>query len=128
MAKRGRGQPSKYRPEFCELLIKHMSEGMAFQTFGATLNPPCSRAVLYVWEAEHPEFKAAKQIGLDASELFWDKIGTAGIAGRIKGFNASAWIFTRKNRHGWRDHVEITGAEEDRSLVGLKFLEPDPQE
>jgi len=108
MAKGKMGRPPKYRPEFCELLIKHMGEGMAFQTFGATLTPPCSRATLYLWEEAYPEFKTAKQIGLDASELFWDKIGIGGIAGRIKGFNASAWIFTRKNRHGWRDHMEIT--------------------
>lgn len=125
----GFGRPPKYRAEFCEMLIKHMGQGYSYESFGATLEPPCARSTIYHWETIYPDFKKAKDIGKDASELFWDKLGIAGIAGKIKGFNAAAWIFTRKNKHGWRDHVEITNSDADVSnLEGFKFIEPSKEE
>ena len=27
------GRPTKYKPEYCEMLIEHMSEGLSFESF-----------------------------------------------------------------------------------------------
>ena len=56
----------KYKPEFCVMLIAHMSEGYSFMSFGAIAR--AGRMTLYNWCDHYPEFKEAKQIG-EASAL-----------------------------------------------------------
>lgn len=101
MSKRGRGRPSKYRKEYCELLVSHMEGGLSFESFAAEVG--VIPDTLYEWVKKHPEFSDAKKRGWALSQLFWEKIGIAGATGRIRGFNAASWIFNMKNRFKWRD-------------------------
>ena len=94
-----RGQPTAYRPEYCELLKIHMAEGLSFESFAADCD--VSYDTLYEWERVHPEFSEAKKIGEPKNYKFWTKLGRDGSQGKIEGFNASAWIFTMKNRFNW---------------------------
>lgn len=92
---------SKYNPDFCEMLIKHMSEGLSFESFAAVAK--VNRDTLYEWLKAHEEFREAKAEGLAENLLFYEKTGRAGMLGKLPGFNITAWIFNMKNRHGWRD-------------------------
>lgn len=96
-----KGMPSKYKPEFCDLLIKHMADGLSFESFAAVVK--VNRTTLWDWVKAHEDFREAKAEGLDENLLFYEKIGRAGMMGKLPGFNITAWIFNMKNRHGWRD-------------------------
>ena len=98
------GRPTKYEERFCDMLVKHMSEGLSFESFAAEINT--CRDTLYNWKKEHPEFFDAHKKGLDFNLNFWERIGRQQ---SIKGKgNVVAWIFNMKNRHGWKDSQEIT--------------------
>lgn len=92
---------SKYKPEFCDLLIGHMKKGLSFEAFGSAVK--VHKDTLYEWVKAHPEFKEAKDEAFCENQLFYERIGIDGMLGKIPGFNVTAWIFNMKNRHGWRD-------------------------
>jgi hypothetical protein len=98
------GRPTIYRPEFCQALIEHMEKGYSFETFGAAIK--VSRSVTYEWAKNHPEFMEAKKVGVEYSQLFWERIGIQGTVGNLSGFSCSAWIFNMKNRYNWQDRKE----------------------
>jgi hypothetical protein len=128
---RGKGQPSKYRPEYCEMLIEHMRGGLSFESFGARIR--VTKKTMYEWTRVHPEFQEAKELGEVQSLLWWENIGKAAMMGgqhvithpngktetiNFKNFNTTVWIFAMKNRHGWRDKQEtISVPEETQSKV-----------
>jgi len=112
------GRPTKYKPEFCEKLIDHMSQGFSFESFAATIDT--HRGTLYRWEREYPEFRDAKKSGLDKSLLFWERLGMQGATGALEKFNSSAWIFNLKNKHLWRDKTPDEIKEEAKPLIIVK--------
>lgn len=101
------GRKTKYKPEYCQELISHMESGYSFESFGAKIG--VARDSVYEWTKQFPEFAEAKKMALDKSLLFWERLGMAGVTGKIDGFNSTVWIFTMKNRFGWRDRIENTG-------------------
>lgn len=104
---KGPGQPSKYREEFCEQLIQEMAQGLSFEACAGIFR--VSKETIYEWTRVHPEFAEAKKEGVARNHVFWEKLGLAGAAGKLKNFNAPTWIFNMKNRHGWRDKIEHSG-------------------
>ena len=72
-SRRSVGRPTDYKPEYCEMLIKHMAEGLSFECFAALVDT--SRETLYNWTEKHPEFLYAKKRGLEKCQLFWEKLG-----------------------------------------------------
>lgn len=100
-----RGKPKKYKPEYCEMLIKHMEEGLGFESFGGIVN--VDRLTLYRWKESYKEFEEAYNNGWTKCFIFWERVGRSGALGKIKGFNVVAWIFNMKNRFGWRDKNDI---------------------
>lgn len=115
MDENGSGRPSKYDPKFCDLLIKHMEEGLSFESFAAVAE--VNRDTLYQWEKAHPEFSDAAKRARDAALLFWEKLGIDHIINQTdyesdgsgvkssstKSLNSPVWIFNMKNRFKWRD-------------------------
>ena len=93
------GRPTKYKPEYCAMLVKHMAQGFSFDSFCAVIK--ISKDALYEWTYHHPEFKDAKSLAFSECQLFWEKLGIAGCTGRINNFNASAWMFNMKHRFKW---------------------------
>jgi hypothetical protein len=100
------GQPTKYRPEYCQELIDYMSEGKSFEAFAGRVS--VARCTLYEWVKVYPEFKEAKDIAFSKCLEKWEEIGADGMyrGGKDNPFQASIWIFQMKNRFGWRDKVE----------------------
>lgn len=96
-----KGMPSKYKPEFCDLLIKHMSEGLTFTSFAAVAK--VNRDTLYAWLKVHEEFAHAKSLAESELQLFDEKLLRAIITGKVAGANITGLIFKFKNCHGWTD-------------------------
>lgn len=95
------GRPSKYDPKYCDEVIAHMRQGLSFETFAAKID--VNRDTIYEWRNQHDEFSDAVKKGFDLSQTYWEQMGVAGMAGKIKNFNATIWIFNMKNRFKWRD-------------------------
>lgn len=99
----GRGH-SKYKPEYAQELIEHMSSGLSFETFAAVAD--VCRATLYDWLEAHDDFRAAYAKGKAHCQLAWETMGVKGTLGSI-GFNASSWKFNMQNRFGWTDRRDV---------------------
>lgn len=54
------GHPPKYKPEYCQMLIDHMSNGYSFATFAAIVK--CHVDTLYNWVNLFPAFSEALAI------------------------------------------------------------------
>ena len=111
------GRPTKYRPEYCEMIIEHMAEGLSKEAFAGVIG--VHKETIYNWAEANPEFSDAIKTGEVKSRLFWEKLGMAGASGSDE-FNATAWIFNMKNRFGWRDKQEISG--EDGGALVVKVV------
>jgi hypothetical protein len=120
------GQPTKYKPEYCQQLIDYFSiepleiireqeitdtEGGKyisrrlprrfpwFEGFARKIG--IHRNTLKNWCAEHPEFAEAYETAKDLQREFLVDIGLSGAT------SASFAIFTMKNVCGWRDERDL---------------------
>ena len=95
---------SKYKPEFCEMLVKHMSEGLTFGSFAAVAK--VNRDTIFSWAKVYPEFAEAKSLGEAELQLFDEKLLRSIIVGKVVGGNITGLIFKFKNCHGWTDRQQ----------------------
>jgi transposase len=109
------GAPTKYKPEYCQMLVEHMAEGLSFDCFGAKVDSPAS--TVETWSQRHAEFKLAKQEGQVKCREFWEKLGIEGTKGNFKGFNSATWMFNMKNRFRWRNEVVVTDERKVESVT-----------
>ena len=100
------GRPSKYKPEYCDLLIEHMDSGMTYTSFAGHPLVRVTRDCLYKWEKEYPEFLYAKEVGRGGNEYFFMEAGIAGLFDK-SALNTSQWNIMMKNMHGWKDKQEV---------------------
>jgi hypothetical protein len=114
------GRPTKYDPEFCGLVIEHMSEGASLTSFAAHIG--VCRATITVWMNEYPEFLAAANAGKAKCAAWWEKIARANA--RDGTGNATLTVFGLKNMGAddWADKTEqkITIASQEDALVELE--------
>ncbi len=101
------GRPTKYKPEYCELLIIHMAKGMSYEAFAGHPDVIVSKQTLYDWEKEYPEFLDAKRKGFQLSQYVWEQAGSIATL-RDKDFSWTGWYMNMKNRFRWRDKVETS--------------------
>lgn len=100
------GQPTKYKDAYADMLVLHMTDGLSYEAFAGLVG--VCRDTLYTWEKDQPAFFYAKKKGKAAMLKTFEQIGLDGIKGKYKGFNASTYIFTMKNKCGWRDVQDVT--------------------
>lgn len=111
------GRPTLYRPEYCQMLIDHMAEGLSFETFAGVVG--VDRDTVFHWVHQHPDFSDAKRKAIMKCQLYWEKLGiqisksttaTLNEPGKarkqIVKASTGAWIFNMKNRFGWRNERE----------------------
>lgn len=131
------GRPSKYKPEYCQLIIEHMEKGYSLESFGAIAE--VCKDTLFEWQKVHPEFKEAVDIGYAKSLLWWEKAGMQGMLGlpvpykdadgkvkmSDKGINASVYALQMANKHKWRTGREdITS--DDKKIEPVVIYRPEP--
>jgi len=114
------GRPTKYDPKYCELIIKHFSEGGNITSFAGTIS--VSKQTVYTWLDTYPAFLDAKDIAHGKAAAFYNKIGIGLMTGKFKGGSASAWVFTQKNCFGWRDRVETSETTADKFRTPSNLL------
>lgn len=108
------GRPSKYKPEYCDLLLKHGKEGYSFETFPAAIyefdGSLIAPETCYEWATVHEDFSLIKKVFYSLSRRFWEKLSLSGAMGEIDGYSASTVIFLLKSRFGLKDGSEVSKA------------------
>jgi hypothetical protein len=98
------GRPSDYRPEYCDLVIEKMAEGLSLTAFAGFIRQ--ARETVYRWMKEHSEFSDAVSRARSARVLWLE---TKLLRSR-KGAETTAAIFALRNADPteWRDvkHTE----------------------
>ena len=112
--KRPVGRPSKYRPEYCDMVVDHMSEGASLTSFAAEID--VSRETISEWTRVHPEFSVAVKKGKAKCAAWWERLGRTGAMGGD--VNPTLVIFGLKNMspEDWRDKQELDHTSTDRSM------------
>jgi hypothetical protein len=117
------GRPTKYKPEFCDIVIKCGREGMGKAEMAAQLEIAYSN--FDIWQHEHPEFQDAVKEAVRQSQAWWERQGRLATFGSIPGFNATSYIFQMKNRfkEDWREKqdVDVTSNGATISLTSLNL-------
>ena len=111
------GRPTKYKPEFCEVVVKAGEEGETL----AGMAEACGvhRSTLNDWIEQHPEFSAAVKEGVQKSQVWWERQGRLATFGGVNGFNATSYIFNMKNRFpsDWRDKQDFDHQSSDGTMT-----------
>ena len=115
------GRPTKYKPEYCSMLIEHMSEGYSFESFGGTID--VSERILYEWEKKYPEFLHSKNIGVQKSMMWWEKIGRKGMMNEIPFFNDRIWRLNMINRFRskWSDGTKNENNDKVKTEIIVRY-------
>lgn len=88
------GAPTKYREEYCDMLIQHMSKGSSFESFAAITN--VSIRTLHAWVEAYEEFYEARHIA-DAKGLsYWEEMGQTMGLGQLR--RVSKEIYARDDK------------------------------
>lgn len=113
------GRPTEYKPEYCQMLIRHFEQGLSFESFAGVIS--VGRTTIHRWRDENPDFKQAYEEGISKCRLFYDKVGSAMMMDqlkvdgkKVKG-NVAVWFIQMKNRFGYRDNPE------DKQVHTVKF-------
>ena len=111
------GRPSKYEPAFCAKVIDLGREGASKAEMAYALG--VARSTFDLWEQQHPEFSEAVKTAVDLAQGWWESQGRKAVFGGVPNFNATAFIFTMKNRFpsDWRDKQEVDHQSSDGSMT-----------
>ena len=120
---------SRYKPEYCDKLIAHMSKGLSIDTFGATVN--VSRATIYEWASRHREFAEAKEKAIQKAQDFMESRLMAKISGQelkgvdVKKIDTTCLIFALKTRfhktYGDRQKLEHDVTDKAKKTIELAY-------
>lgn len=66
------GRPTKYKSEYCKMLIEHMSKGFSFKSFGAIVT--VDGKTLDDWCDKHPDFLLAKNFSKLKERFYWEQL------------------------------------------------------
>ena len=94
---------SKYHPKYCQMIVDERAKGISEMGFAGLIG--VIWGTLDQWSKTYPEFATARELAQCAARLFYDRIGVAGITGRLEKFNPTAWIWVGKNCFGMSDKV-----------------------
>ena len=109
------GQPTLYRPEFCQRIIEMGKYGASKAEMALELD--ICRASFDNYEKNHPEFLEAVNKAVQLSQGWWEKNGRIATFGAVPNFNATAFSFNMKNRFkdDWRDKQEVDNRHVDKN-------------
>lgn len=112
------GQPTLYREEYCEQLVKTMSQGDTLACFCADTD--ITRETAYAWMKTHTKFSDAYKKGQENALKFWEKMLARCALGmpikvdgkEYKNYNIVAMIFLMKARFkDYRDQLIVQNHE-----------------
>ena len=108
------GRPTKYKPEYCQMLIDWMREGRSFYTFATVVE--VNQDTLAEWVNVHIDFSDAKKRGRDLEMKWWDDLHRR-CAATGQG-NITAIVWAQKNK--FPKHYKERPCKENKYEVLLK--------
>jgi hypothetical protein len=92
-ARRLIGQPTEYRPEYNEIVLKLARQGYTLAMIAAELN--YTRGVLYMWSKKHPEFGETMELVKDIRQAWMERKALDHLIETKDGdrINTSLWNF-----------------------------------
>lgn len=118
------GRPPKYKKEFCEKVIQHMSTGDSLESFAVEVGVDVE--TIQTWKKKYPEFLGSVKRAEVASMRFWESLAKRcamnatmrvtepdGTKKELKNFNPTMIIFMMKSRFrgNYGEHLAISGGE-----------------
>lgn len=115
------GRPTKYKPEFCEVVIRVGEQGDTITAMAEACD--VHRETLHDWMEAHQEFSAAVKRGLQKAQAWWERKGLEMAVGIEDGGNPTTYIFNMKNRfkEDWRDKHEV----DNNTSLTVNIASPD---
>lgn len=121
------GRPTKYHLSMLPIIEELASQGASKVEIAVELG--ITRATLYNWMQDSPEFLDIMQKADQSAQAWWEKTGRQATFGAFPAFNSAAYIFQMKNRFrkDWQDikTTELTGANGGAIEVIARAVEVD---
>lgn len=108
------GRPTKYKPEYCQMVVDHMADGASLTSFAAEID--VARSTINEWIDANPDFSEAVKRAKAKCAAWWERLGrNNAITGDG---NATLVIFGLKNMaaEDWREKQEIDHSSSDGSM------------
>lgn len=107
-------RPTKYKPEYCDAVVEHMSDGASLTSFAAEID--VARSTINEWIDNHPEFSESVKRGKAKCAAWWEALGRNNAM--TGDGNATLVIFGLKNMgaEDWRDKQEFDHTSSDKSM------------
>lgn len=127
--KRSVGRPTKYKPEFCEIIEKDLAMGYSKEAACGGIG--ITKETMYQWIKTHPEFSDAIRRGeLKSIRHYESRLIAHGSGKKMDGFdqsksNLNAIIFPLKTRfhrvYGERQKIETTEKSDNEKQWKLAY-------
>lgn len=139
-----KGRPSKYKPEYCGLVIEHMKKGGSKLSFASLVG--VDETTIYEWIDRHADFSQSIKIGEAHLRLWFENLFKRMASGQLvrvkkevlgkdgkpkireyaatKG-DATAAIFMSKNMIDWRDKKDIQLTGKDGGPIAYQDMTPE---
>lgn len=103
------GRPTKYKPEFCQIVLQVGEEGGWLCEMAEACD--VHRNTMDVWSKNHPEFLEALTRAKQKAQAWFEKTGRAGLT--ADKFNAALWSKQMSARHPkeYTERRELSGPE-----------------
>ena len=101
---RTRGAPTKYKPEYCDLIVSMAKEGASFTEFRAAIGG-VTRQTLHNWKEAHEDFLDAYTRAEVEGEAYWEGQMRKDLMYN-KEVNSPLVKLYFANRFGWSDKTE----------------------
>ena len=96
------GRPTKYKPEYCELMVERGKQGKHMVQIASEIGVHID--TIHEWCDKHPPFSEAKKLSKQHCEAFWTNVLTqTAINGDFGVGRAPTLMFKMKACFGWRD-------------------------
>lgn len=115
------GRPSKYDKTKCTQILECGKEGQSLAEMACSLD--VSRATIFVWCREYPEFLDAYTRAQEESEAFWARRLRGGLGMAPSEFQGPATLKYMAQRFpGWseKSHVETRETEEEAETPDIR--------
>ena len=95
------GRPTYYDPSFCEKVVEYGKQGMSLVEIASELD--VSRASLYDWAQQYPEFSTCLTRAREESQAWWERIGRLGVFKGDDEIDSNLWFrnVTKRFRKDW---------------------------
>lgn len=114
------GRPSKYKPEYCAEVVKHMTDGSSLTSFAAEID--VARSTINEWMGEHPEFSEACARAKAKCAAWWEKTNRLLAATGQGNAGACKLGLTNMAADDWREKIDHSSSDGTMSPQPTKII------